>query len=164
MCSKFRSKSKQILEVWTCAFSNLRKFTIYLNTNPALLEGWRMEVILPNDIVTKGGFNSAFASSALQPGGDEAHPRGADQPRPGGDRVLLRDEQGEQAQGRGHLQVDTVPAGRGHGGPRQVHTPHAQARADHRHSREADGAEIVIDSSVSRFICERDDVESDSCR
>ena len=112
----------------------------------------------------KRWFNFAFASSALQPGRDEAHPRGADQPRPGGDRVLLRDEQGEQAQGGGHLQVDPVPAGGGHGGPRQVHTPHAQARADHRHSREADGAEIVIDSSVSRFTCERDDVESDSCR
>ena len=34
MCSKFKSKSKQILEVGTCAFSNLRKFTISLNTNP----------------------------------------------------------------------------------------------------------------------------------
>ena len=34
MCSKFKSKSKQILEVGTCAFSNLRKFTIELNANP----------------------------------------------------------------------------------------------------------------------------------
>ena len=39
-CSRVRSKSKQIFEVWTCAFSYVRKFTIYLNANPAFLKSF----------------------------------------------------------------------------------------------------------------------------
>ena len=34
ICSRFKKESKQILEVCTCAFSNLLSFAIELNTNP----------------------------------------------------------------------------------------------------------------------------------
>ena len=85
-----------------------------------------------------------FQFPAVQPRGNEAHPRGADQPRTGGDRVFVRNEPGEPGQGRGDVQVNQVPAGRGHGRPRQVHPRDTQARAGHWHSCQANRAEIVI--------------------